>query len=272
MHQHGDEAKVLAGGQSLVPLLNLRLAQPRLLVDINRVSSLDYIGPGPDGGLRIGALTRQRALERYPQVAHWQPLLAEALPLIGDFQIRNRGTVGGSIAHGDPAAELPAVLLTLNGELVIRSKASQRVAAAGDFFLAPLTTALSAGELLCEIRLPPWRPGDGWSICEVAPRRGESTVAGAATRVSLDGSGVCTDARICLFGVAPTPILSQAAAHSLTGLSVTDGAIAEAARLAVEPLEPPSDMHASGEYRRRAAMVLIRRALVRAWRRAAKDS
>ena len=272
LKRHGDDAMVLAGGQSLMPLLNFRLIHPDVLVDINRIQSLDYIVRDPNGGLRIGALTRQRAVECHPKLADWQPLLREAMPLIGNLQIRNRGTVGGSVAHGDPAAELPAVLLTLNGELVIRSTATKRVASADDFNVTYMTTDLAADELLCEIRLPPWRPGDGWAICEVPRHAGGSAIVGVAARLSLDQSGVCTGTSICLFGVAPTPVLRQSAAAALIGLKVTAGAIDRAAQLAADRIEPGSDMHASAEYRRQAAAVLTRRALLQAWRRAARET
>ncbi|HXH13616.1 MAG TPA: FAD binding domain-containing protein [Alphaproteobacteria bacterium] len=156
--RYGDEAKILAGGQSLMPLMNMRLARPRVIIDINRLSDLAYISPGRNGMFTIGALTRQRAVERASLIRQHYPLLAAAMPFIGHFQIRNRGTMGGSIVHADPAAELPAVCLALDGEFVLQSAAQQRVLPAADFFRTYLTTALEPTELLTEIRLPPWPP------------------------------------------------------------------------------------------------------------------
>ena len=172
LSQHGDEAKILAGGQSLMPMLNMRLATPQVVVDVNRIGALDHITPRPDGSLAIGALARQRQLERASVVQAQQPLIAAALPFIGHFQIRNRGTIGGSLVHSDPAAELPAVSAALEAEFVVQNAQSERVISAENFFVTYLTTAIEPDEILTEIRLPAWPSDWGWSIQEVCRRRG----------------------------------------------------------------------------------------------------
>src|SRR5688572_15907040 len=205
LDRYGDEAKILAGGQSLMPLINLRLARPRVIIDINRLSNLDAIVTAPDGGLTIGALARQRTLERSTIIQEQNPMLAAAMPLIGHFQIRNRGTIGGSLVHADPAAELPAICLLLGGEFLLRSKSGARLVAAVDFFLGYLATACRPGELLTEIRLPKWRAGDAWAVVEIARRKGDFALAGVALRAALDGAGTLQNARIVMFGVGGKP-------------------------------------------------------------------
>src|SRR5438874_9318311 len=179
LERYGDEAKILAGGQSLMPLMNLRLARPGLIIDINRLSSLDTITATPEGGLTTGALTRQRALERSKIVQEQNPILAAAMPLIGHFQIRNRVTIGGSLVHADPAAELPAVSLLLGAEFLLRSKSGVRVVPAAEFFLSYLATAIRPAELLTEIRLPKWS-GEAWAVQEIARRKGDFALIGVA--------------------------------------------------------------------------------------------
>lgn len=267
LKDHGEEAKVLAGGQSLVPLLNFRLARPRYLIDLNRIGALSYIREA-DGGLAIGAMTRQRVVERSPLVRQRCPLLTEAMPLIGHAQIRNRGTVGGSLAHADPAAELPAVVAALGGEFVVRGAAGQRVLTPEQFFVSYLTTALDASELLVEVRLPPWPPRPGWAFLEVSRRHGDFALVGVAAVLSLDGRGVLSHAALALTGVGPTPVLADEAAQGLVGGRPTPEAFQEAARRVSQALRPDSDLHASAEYRRHVAGVLTRRALARALERA----
>jgi CO/xanthine dehydrogenase FAD-binding subunit len=266
--EHGDGAKVLAGGQSLVPLLNFRLVRPAWLVDLNDVPSLGYIRQD-DGHVVIGALARQRAVETSPLVRERVPLLADAMPHIGHVQIRNRGTIGGSLAHADPAAELPAVVAALGGELVVRSARGERVLRPEEFFVAYLTTALEPAELLVEIRLPVTAPRTGTAFLEVSRRHGDFALVGVAVSVTLDGDGACTACAIALTGVGPTPVVAREAARELVGARPTAAGLTEVARLAAADLRPDGDLHASREYRRHVAGVLTGRALARAVERAA---
>ncbi|OGQ52558.1 MAG: molybdopterin dehydrogenase [Deltaproteobacteria bacterium RIFCSPLOWO2_02_FULL_57_26] len=272
LQKYGEEAKVLAGGQSLMPLLSLRLARPAVIIDINRLRDLAFIRSEPDGGLRIGALARQRAVERSGQVATQCPLIAAAMPLIGHFQIRNRGTIGGSLAHADPAAELPAVSLTLEAEFVVRSTRGERAIAAKDFFLGYMTTAIEPSELLTEIRIPATRPRVGWAIEEVARRRGDFAMVGVVTLVELNGNDTCQNSRIVVFGAGEKPERVARAERLLCGKRTDEHALAEVAKAVTEDLDPVSDVHASAEYRKEVGGVLTRRALQNAFKRAQKET
>lgn len=263
---HGDDAKVLAGGQSLLPLLALRLARPEHLVDINRLDELSTIANGD--GLRIGALVRQRTVERSADVAAANPLLAGAVRFIGHTAIRNRGTVGGSVAHGDPAAELPTVLVALDGEVEVSSRRGSRRVAASDLYSGFLTTALEADELLTAVHLPAWPAGAGWSFQEFSRRTGDFAIAGVAAALRLDGKGTITEARIALSGMAQTPVRATVAEATLVGQAPSVELWVAASADAVAGLEPPSDLHGTREYRRHLAGVLIRRALQEAHDRA----
>ncbi|TAJ98495.1 xanthine dehydrogenase family protein subunit M [bacterium] len=267
LQRYGEDAKVLAGGQSLMPLMNLRLARPKVIIDINRLSRLSSISAAANGGLVIGALTRQRAIERAAMVKERNPLLAATMPLIGHFQIRNRGTVGGSLAHADPAAELPAVSAVLGAEFVLQSARRERVVQAEDFFVDTMTTAIQPDELLTEIRLPGWRPGLGWAIDELSRRRGDFAMVGVAVLVQMDGSEACQDARVALFGVGGKPVRMPRAEGMLRGKALDQKTLLEIARSVSDELDPDSDVHASAEYRREVGGVLTRRALERAFMR-----
>jgi aerobic carbon-monoxide dehydrogenase medium subunit len=256
--EHGTEAKVLAGGQSLVPLMNMRLARPSVIVDISRIPGLDYITPGPM--LRLGALCRQRTAEKSAEVGARCPLLRDALRLVGHTQIRNRGTVGGSIAHADPAAELTAVLAALGGEVMVQGPKHTRVIAAPDFFVTYLTTSLAADELLTEVRFPPLPPGAGWSWMEIARRHGDFALVGVGAVLALR-NGVIADARIALTGVGPTPVRAQEAERLLARRAPSEDLWTEAGVAVTDSLEPDGDIHASAEYRKHVAAVLTRRAL-----------
>jgi len=260
---HGEDAKVLAGGQSLVPLLNFRLVRPGFLIDLNEIPDLSYIR-SENGRIAIGAMTRQRAVEMSDVVADRCPLLADAMPQIGHFQIRNRGTVGGSLAHADPAAELPAVVAALGGELVVRSRRGQRTLTPEQFFVAYLTTSVEPAELLVEVRLPAAPPRTGAAFVEVSRRHGDFALVGVAASVTLDEAGVCTGCAIALTGVGPTPVVARDAARGLIGVKPGDDVFVEAGRRAAAPLRPDGDLHASSEYRKHVAAVLTRRALARA--------
>jgi aerobic carbon-monoxide dehydrogenase medium subunit len=263
--EYTDEASVLAGGQSLIPLLALRLARPAVLIDINGVSELAGIS-ATDGWVSIGAMTREYVAEESKTVADTVPLLAAALPLIGHEAIRSRGTIGGSLAHGDPAAELPAVARALDAEFVVRGPAGDRVIAAAQWFEGYLTTSRGADELLVEVRFPAERPGTGTSFLEVARRHGDFAIAGLATSLVLSG-GVISEARLALAGVSDVPARASAAEDLLTGERPSAELFEEAARGAVADLDPPGDLHGSPEYRKAVAGALVRRGL-----RAAADN
>jgi carbon-monoxide dehydrogenase medium subunit len=263
---HGPGAKVLAGGQSLMPLLNFRLARPALIVDINRVPELRTFAFDAAGGLRIGATVRQRELERSAELGRANPLLAETLPLIGHFQIRNRGTICGSLAHADPAAELPAVAVALDAELTVVRRGGTRLVSADDFFVSYLTTCLEDDELLSEVRFPPWRANDGWAIEELTRRDGDFALAGVAVRLSAPG-GTCTEARIVAFGFGNRPQRLRSAERRVLG-SAIGKATADVEQVVWEEVEADDDHRASAAYRSKVTGVLCGRALARAWERA----
>ena len=267
LQQHGGEAKILAGGQSLMPLLNMRFARPTALIDLGRLTDLDYIRE-ENGTLAIGAMTTKRSVERSDLVKSRQPLLHASTTWIAHPQIRNRGTVGGSMAQADPAAEYPAVALALDAEFVIVGPDGQRSVAASDFFVTYLTTALEENEVLTEIRVPVLPEGTGWSIQEVARRHGDFAMVGAVATLGLGGSS-CDSARVVLFGVGATPQRASSVEQALIGQAASEALFAEAAEKAAEGLEDTiSDVHASADYRRHLARVLTRRALAEAAERA----
>ena len=259
---------MLAGGQSLMPLLNMRLVRPAVIVDINRIDQLDGISPTPDGGLAIGALTRQRTAERSEKVRERSPLLAEALPHIAHFPIRNRGTMGGSLVHADPAAELPAVSIALEADMVLARSGSERVVKAEDFFIGYLTTAIEPNEVLTEIRVPPIDSNWGWGFEEVCRREGDFALVGAMAMLSLDGNGFCRAARVTMFGIGGTPVRAVRAEEVLLGNRVDKPALEQVANAVADALDPPSDIHASAEYRKEVGGVMARRAVDSALNRA----
>ncbi|MDQ7849491.1 MAG: xanthine dehydrogenase family protein subunit M [Armatimonadota bacterium] len=265
LQEYGPKAKVLAGGQSLVPLLHMRLARPEVLVDINRIRALAYIRRRDDR-LHIGALTRQRAVEASATVRRHVPLLWEAIRSVGHPQIRNRGTVGGSLAHADPAAELPAVVAALDAELVVAGPEGERVLSPEEFFTGYLTTALQPTELLVEIRFPPPGEGTGSAFVEVARRQGDFALVGVAA-VLQRRDGAIGQARLAFTGVGPGPVRAREAERLLQGETATPRLFAQAAREASTRLEPPDDIHATAQYRRDLAAVLAHRALEAAWQR-----
>lgn len=260
--RYGGDAKVLAGGQSLVPLLNFRLARPAALVDLNRVAGLAGIRDA-DGQVRLGAMTRQRAIEFSPLVARRLPLLVEATKLVGHLPIRSRGTIGGSIVHADPSAEYPAVLTVLDGEVVVRGPRGERTLRPKDFFQTYLTTAVGADEIVTEVRLPAMAPGAGWAFEEFSRRRGDFAIVGIAAVLTGDATR-CTSARLATAGAGPVPLRLRAAEEILEQQGFGDAAIAAAARRASELVEPDSDLHASSAYRRHLTGVLLERAVRRA--------
>ena len=257
--EHQDEASVLAGGQSLIPLLALRLAQPAVLIDINGVAELSGVST-TDGWVTIGATTREYVAEESATIAESVPLLAAALPLIGHEAIRSRGTVGGSLAHADPAAELPAVARALNAEFVVRGPSGERVVPAAEWFEGYLTTSRGPDELLTEVRFLAARPGTGTSFQEVARRHGDFAMVGLATSVTLN-AGTITDARLAFAGVSDVPARATAAEELLEGERPGAELFDEAARVAAADIDPPSDLHGSAEYRKKVAAALVRRGL-----------
>ncbi|NIU61677.1 MAG: xanthine dehydrogenase family protein subunit M [Pseudomonas stutzeri] len=274
--EHGYDAKVLAGGQSLIPMMNFRLAQPSVLVDLNGVSDLFYIRPdeNENGGLRLGAMARQGEVEHDPLVAERAPLVHETMPLVAYPQIRSRGTFGGSIAHADPAAELVAVSMALNGRFRLRSQAGERWVPADEFFVGLFATVLEPDELLVEVALPPLPPRSGGVFREITRRHHDFCMAGVAAVVTLEhDSDRCKQARLVFLGVGDGPVDARQAAEVLVGQVPTPEAIRAAAeKAASDEIDPGSDIHASAEYRRHLASVLARRALEQAFERAISNT
>jgi carbon-monoxide dehydrogenase medium subunit len=262
------EAKILAGGQSLMPLLTMRLARPEVLIDLIRLAELDYIRE-TKGGLAIGATTTKRAVEDSALVKSRLPMLEAATRWIAHPQIRNRGTVGGSMAHADPAAEYPALAMALDAELSVVGPRGERSIKAADFFVTYLTTALEPAEVLTEVRFPVLSNGTGWSFTEVARRHGDFALAGAAVTAALEKSGHIASARIVLFGVGATPVRVLEAETIVAGETPSAALFEQAGAKVGEELEDPlSDVHASAEYRRHLAQVVTRRGLAEAVERA----
>jgi aerobic carbon-monoxide dehydrogenase medium subunit len=257
---HGEDAKILAGGQSLGPMLNMRLATPSALVDLRRVDELDFINASADGELVIGAMTRQRDVERSSIVGAGWPLLTQAVRYVGHVGIRNRGTFGGSIAHADPAAELPAAVLALGGKVTLRGTAGRRSIDAADLFVTFLTTVLEPDEVLVEIRLPRPPAGSGHCWLEYAPRHGDYALVGVAATVTVDARGTCAEASLAYSGVAGLPVLSGAA-RGLVGAAPGPEIHDEVAANAAAALDPSSDLFATAPYKRHLVRVLTRRAL-----------
>lgn len=259
--QHADSSAVLAGGQSLVPMLNLRIASPELVLDLGRIPELAEISEW-DSGVAFGAMTRQRAAERSDLVRRRAPLIVRALEHVGHVATRNRGTIGGSIAHADPAAELPAAALALDAQLVARSSGrGERTIAAADFFKGVLTTALAPDELLVAVRVPALPERSGVAFLELARRHRDFSMAGAGAAISLDTDGAVADVRLVFIGVGAAPVRAAEVETALRGEQPHADTLRDAAEQAVSGLNPPSDVHASGGYRRRLAAVLARRAL-----------
>jgi carbon-monoxide dehydrogenase medium subunit len=268
--EHGYDAKVLAGGQSLIPTMNFRLAQPAVLVDLNHVSELFYINPdNKTGGLLIGAMTRESQVEHSPLVAERSPLITETIPHIAHEQIRHRGTFGGCMAHADPAAELPTIAVALRANMKVRGQSGERWVPAEEFFISLFTTVLMPDELLVEVAIPPLSPRTGWSFMEVARRHGDYALVGVAATVTLDGQNRCEEARLVYVSVGDRPENAAQATALLNGQELTSEAIEAAAETAATAdVEPVKDIHASVEYRRHLVKVLTRRALIQAAERA----
>jgi carbon-monoxide dehydrogenase medium subunit len=266
--EYGSDAKVLAGGQSLVPLLALRLSHPEHLVDIGRIDGLAAVDNGPEG-FTVGAGARHADVELSPVTGRAAPLVAAAMPHIGHRAIRNRGTVCGSLAHADPAAELPAVALATEAELVVRSAAGERAIPAADFFLGYLTSALDETDLLTAVRFPPWPTSTGGSVAEVSRRHGDYALVGLAAVVGMGDGGRIERAALSFFGAGATPVRVTEAEQVLVGEHPDPAAFAEAAAVVAKSIEAPGDNHATAAYRAHVAGVLTRRCLAEAAGRAA---
>ena len=261
--QYGDDAKILAGGQSLVPLLNFRLARPEVLVDINRVQDLDYVRES-NGKLAIGAMTRQRTLEISETVRSKCGVLADTTELIGHPQIRNRGTLGGSIAHADPAAELTAIARALDAEMKIRSREEERTVPAKDFFLSVMTTDLEPSEMLIEVQFPALAAETGWWFEEFVLRHGDFAVVGVIAVVTLDAKEICTDARLAAIGVDEIAFRDPAIEDLLKGEKISDSLLEEVGSQLSEKVNPFDDLHATAQQRKHLAGVLAKRAVRKA--------
>lgn len=266
LERYGDEIKILAGGQSLVPMLNFRVARPKYLVDINGIRDLEYIRE-EKGELVIGALTREWAVEKSPLIREKCPILPKAISYIGHLPIRTRGTIGGSLVHADPSAELPMIASLLEAKMKIAGPAGERVLRAEEFFVTYLTSALEAAEILAEVRIPVFPAHTGWSFLELSRRHGDFAIVAAATLLTMGEKGVCQKAKIVLGGVGPTPIRARAAEDLLAGKAITEALMAEAGVKAAEAAEPEADYHASAEYRRDMARVYTTRSLKESWNR-----
>lgn len=267
--EHGDEAKVLAGGQSLIPAMNFRLLQPTMLVDINGITSLDYIEADEDGSVRIGGLTRQASMGTSEIIQERAPLLHEVIPNIAHSQIRNRGTLGGSLVHADPAAELPVVALALGAEIHIRSRAEERTVPAQDFFLGTFYTDIMPNEIVTEVKLSAMAQKSGYSFMEIARRKGDYAMMGVAALVMLDEDGKCTHAKLVYLNAGDGTVVADEAAAMLVGERLTnDLATAAAEKASNEEIDPMGNVHASEQYQRHLARVLTQRSLNQAYQRA----
>jgi CO/xanthine dehydrogenase FAD-binding subunit len=260
--EHGSEAKILAGGQSLIPSMNFRVLQPGMLIDINRIEGLDGIQTTDAGGVSLGAMARQASLEHDPIIAEFAPLLHETLPHIAHPQIRNRGTIGGSLVHADPASELPVYALARDARMYIRSAEEERWVDASDFFLGMFTTALNSDEMLVEIEISPPPAGFGWSFQEMARRRGDYAMMGVAAWLVMASDGTCTEARLVYLNAGDGPVRAKEAEAALKGKQVGADAFLEAATIASEQeIDPFGSVHATESFQRHLAHVLTRRAL-----------
>lgn len=267
LFQSGDEGKLIAGGQSLIPILNMRLSAPGCLIDINGLQDLNYIRQEAEW-IRIGAMTRQRDVEKSGLIRELSPLLSEAVPFIGHMQTRNRGTVGGSVVHADPTAELPLSLLALDGRAVIQSAGETREVELREFFVTYLTTDIMPGELLTEVKIPLEGLPKGYSFQEYSRRHGDFALVAAACVIDADAEGRITAARLALGGVDAVPLLAEEAADLLIGEKLTDSLLEEAGILASAHVDPEGDLHASREYRLHLARVFAKKAMKAAYLRA----
>ena len=267
LQQYGDAAKILSGGQSLIPMMKVRLARPEYLIDINRIAGLQYIKE-EDGFLKIGGLTREADLEASDLIRSRYPIILDTATLIADPQVRTMATIGGNLAHGDPANDHPATMLALGAEVVAVGPRGERIIAVTDFFLSVLTTALEQDEILTEIRVPAAVPGSGGAYFKLERKVGDFATVGVAAQITLDGAGICRRAGIGLTNVGPTPIKAHRAEECLLGKPIDEEQIRKAAQLASEQAQPSSDLRGPAEYKSSMVKELTKRALARARERA----
>lgn len=260
LHELGDDAKILAGGQSLVPIMALRMVDFGHVVDVNRVNELRGTAR-QNGSVRVAAMSRQTHVERDPLINASVPLLAKATPFVGHFQIRNRGTVGGSLAHADPAAEYPAVALALDATFEVRNHTTTRMVSGAEFFVSSFTTALDAEDLLAAVHFPVWEGRCGFAVDEVARRLGDFALTGAACAIAIDAHDRVDRVGVAMFGMGSTPLRASAAEAALSQQAVNDVNWDEIGQLAAGETDPPSDVHATADYRRKVGGVIVARAL-----------
>lgn len=265
--EHGDDARFIAGGQSLVPMMNLRVAAPPALIDLNGIPELSEVRFDTDGALHVGAMTRTRRLETDPEIATANPLLAAAAIHVAHAQIRNRGTIGGSIAHADPAAEMPGIVLACDAKICVRGGTGGRVIKAAKFFEGVFTTNLKDGELIEKIYFPPWPRERCWSFQEVSRREGDFALVGIAAWFDLDDAGAISDCRIAAIGAGDTPLRLRGAEDVLTGSAPSSSLFEKAAGAVAADIDPFDDIHAGADYRRDVAAALVMRTLAEAWER-----
>jgi len=257
---HEGDAKAIAGGQSLMPMMAFRVAQPSLLVDLRKIPGLNQIKISKDG-VSLGALVRWRDIEDDARLQQAHPLLAAAIEHVAHYQVRNRGTVGGSVAHADPAAEMPGIAMACDAEIMVTGKSGTRSIKAADFFVAALTTALEPDEIITEVRLPAWPQGRRWGFQEFARRRGDFAMSGIALFYDLDASGKATNAHVGAIGVGDRPLRLGAVEAVLNGRVIDEATIEKASQAASAAVDPPDDIHASAAYRRALTGTLVERAL-----------
>jgi 2-furoyl-CoA dehydrogenase FAD binding subunit len=267
LSEYGDDSKIISGGQSLIPMLNFRLARPKVLIDISNIENRNKIENDSEG-IKVAGTTLQRFLEQSEVVQKELPILYEATKHIGHVQIRNKGTVGGTIVHADPASELPAISLVLDAEFEIKSKSDQYTVEAEDFFVTYMTTSLQTNEILSSVYFKKPPKNSGWGFHEIARREGDFALAGSAAVIGLDANGKCNHARVALFGVASTPVRARQAEEMLIGKAYSAELLKEAAEAVQQVIDPESDVHATEEYRREVSSVLTLRSLEDAFGRA----
>ena len=259
---HGFDGKLLAGGQSLIPVMNFRLAQPTALIDLNPITSLDFIETTADNSLRIGAMVRQSRLEKSTVIQTHAPLIHQTMPVVAHSQIRNRGTIGGSLAHADPAGELPVLAVALNAEFKLQKVGAERWVSASEFYQDLFETALLDDEILTEIIIPPAPARTGYGFHELARRHGDYAQAGAAAVLTFDESQVCTAAKLVFLNVGPIPMDAKNAAQMLVGNKLSEELIKEVSEACKQEIDPVGDLHGSAEYKSHLASVMVKRAIV----------
>ncbi len=270
LNQYKDEAKILAGGQSLIPLMKFRFASPKYLIDINKVPKLSGIEISQDGQLSIGSMTSHHDVEKSKIVREVCPVLSETAGNIGDTQVRHRGTIGGSICHADPVADYPPLMLILDATFTATDEKSERAIKAADFFVDIFTTALKPTEVMTRVEIPPPAKRTGSSYLKICRRSGDFAMVGAAAKVRLDEKGKCDEVKVSLSGLGPVPVRAKAVEEALIDQKLTVSTISGASAKATENIHPSTDTHATAEYRMEVTPVLTRRAIVAAWKRAVR--